>query len=250
VAQNAVATQNAYQGQPFSLAIPANTFSDPDGDTLTYTATQANGSALPAWLHLTGATFSGTPTGTEDLISIKLTAKDPGNLSATTTFDLYVGRTFNGTAASDSYTGGRGNDSVSGNAGADGLSGGAGADTIRGGDGADALNGGDGNDSLGGDAGADVLSGGTGNDSLNSGAGDDFMAGGDGADLYYFTAAGGSDTISDFALNTDHIRLSSVSVASWYNDAGGAHLVFNGANGALTLAGMSLNAPTYAQLFG
>ncbi|NTV75870.1 MAG: hypothetical protein HGA66_16905, partial [Holophaga sp.] len=33
------------------------------GDTLTYTATQADGSALPTWLTFTAATrtFSGTP---------------------------------------------------------------------------------------------------------------------------------------------------------------------------------------------
>ena len=43
--------QNAVVGSAFSLALPANTFTDIDaGDVLTYSATQADGSALPAWL--------------------------------------------------------------------------------------------------------------------------------------------------------------------------------------------------------
>ena len=47
------ANQSATVGSLFSLPLPANTFTDVDsGDTLTYTATAADGSALPAWLDL------------------------------------------------------------------------------------------------------------------------------------------------------------------------------------------------------
>ena len=38
------------EGKTFSLALPANTFTDPQGEALTYTATQQNGQALPGWL--------------------------------------------------------------------------------------------------------------------------------------------------------------------------------------------------------
>ena len=50
-------------GVAFSYAFPANTFSDADSDTLTYTATQSDDSALPSWLTFTASTrtFSGTP---------------------------------------------------------------------------------------------------------------------------------------------------------------------------------------------
>ncbi|MDO6609314.1 putative Ig domain-containing protein, partial [Saccharophagus degradans] len=47
----------------FSFTIPANTFSDADGDSLSLNATLADGSALPAWLNFDSATstFTGTP---------------------------------------------------------------------------------------------------------------------------------------------------------------------------------------------
>ena len=57
------ADQNAAVGSPFSLVLPAGTFTDVDtGDTLTYTATAA-GTQLPTWLAFNAATrtFSGTP---------------------------------------------------------------------------------------------------------------------------------------------------------------------------------------------
>ena len=54
--------------------MPANTFDDADsGDTLSYTATRADGSALPSWLDFEeeSATFSGTP-GANDTGEINL----------------------------------------------------------------------------------------------------------------------------------------------------------------------------------
>ncbi|SVC76169.1 uncharacterized protein METZ01_LOCUS329023, partial [marine metagenome] len=47
-----------------SFTIPADTFNDVDvGDSLTYTATLSDGSALPSWLSFNPSTqtFSGTP---------------------------------------------------------------------------------------------------------------------------------------------------------------------------------------------
>ncbi|MDR9764427.1 putative Ig domain-containing protein, partial [Rhizobium redzepovicii] len=59
------AAQNATVGSAFSFAVPTTTFTDVDsGETLTYSATAADGTALPAWLsfNATTRTFSGTPT--------------------------------------------------------------------------------------------------------------------------------------------------------------------------------------------
>ena len=85
--------QNATVGSAFSLALPANTFTDADGDTLTYTATAASGSPLPAWLTFNPATetFSGTPASADaGTLSVKVVATDPGGLSASETFNIAV----------------------------------------------------------------------------------------------------------------------------------------------------------------
>ena len=66
---------------------------------------------------------------------------------------------------------------------------GAGDDTVKAGDGNDLLYGGSGNDKLYGEAGDDILYGGT---------GDDYLEGGVGADIYYFEAGDGNDTIYNY----------------------------------------------------
>ncbi|MCB5176049.1 carbohydrate-binding protein, partial [Microvirga lenta] len=84
VVGQAVGAQTATQGQTFNFALPANTFTDSDGDALTYTA-----SGLPQGLSITPAgVISGTPAaaGTFD---ITVTASD-GAASAATTFNLTV----------------------------------------------------------------------------------------------------------------------------------------------------------------
>jgi serralysin len=90
---HAIADRNATANQAFGFDFSANTFSDPDGDALTYSASLADGSDLPDWLHFDPSTrrFSGTP-GTADIgtISIKVMASD-GTLTASDTFDLDVG---------------------------------------------------------------------------------------------------------------------------------------------------------------
>jgi uncharacterized delta-60 repeat protein len=59
--------------------VPANVFFDADGDTLSYTATLANGNALPSWLSFDAATrtFTGTP-GVADFggYEVSVTAND------------------------------------------------------------------------------------------------------------------------------------------------------------------------------
>ena len=76
------------EGQAVSLALPAGTFTDPAGETLTYTATLSSGQALPGWLKFNAVTdsFSGTPPNTAQTLSIKVTATDTSGLSVAETF--------------------------------------------------------------------------------------------------------------------------------------------------------------------
>ena len=72
-------SQGTNAGHAFSYTFPATTFSDEDGDTLTYTATKEHGAALPSWLTFTAATrtFSGTPASVDvGTVSVKVTASD------------------------------------------------------------------------------------------------------------------------------------------------------------------------------
>jgi hypothetical protein len=81
------ATQTWKLGQAVDLALAANTFTDPQGEAMTYTATQSNGAALPSWLHFNGATdtFTGTVPNTATGLNIKVTATDTGGASASET---------------------------------------------------------------------------------------------------------------------------------------------------------------------
>jgi sugar lactone lactonase YvrE len=70
-------------GQAYQLNLN-NYFSDPDGQSLTYSAT-----GLPAGLNVNGSFISGTPSMT-GVSSVQVTALDPGGLSAQTSFQLTV----------------------------------------------------------------------------------------------------------------------------------------------------------------
>ena len=91
---NAILNQTATVGTALNYAFPADTFADTDaGDTLTYTATQSDDSALPAWLSFAAATrtFSGTPlTADVGTVSVKVTASDGNGGSVSDTFDIVV----------------------------------------------------------------------------------------------------------------------------------------------------------------
>ncbi len=96
VVVNMAADQDFIENQPFSFAIPAETFSDADlihGDSLTYSATLADGSNLPDWLSFDAATrtFSGTPANADVAnLNVSVLATDTGGLSASTDFALNV----------------------------------------------------------------------------------------------------------------------------------------------------------------
>ena len=79
-------------GKAFSLTLPAATFTDPQHQTLKYSATLSNGQALPSWLsfNATTDTFSGTAPLTSQSVSIKVTATDTSGLTASETFAANV----------------------------------------------------------------------------------------------------------------------------------------------------------------
>ncbi|MBG1269793.1 beta strand repeat-containing protein [Nostoc sp. WHI] len=91
---NIIADQTTLEDGFFSFTVPTNTFADVDaGDSLTYTATLANGNPLPTWLTFdtNTRTFSGTPDDANNgTISIKVTATDTSNATANDTFNLTV----------------------------------------------------------------------------------------------------------------------------------------------------------------
>lgn len=86
------AAQALTASHAFTITLPSNTFTDPQGETLTYSATQANGSALPSWLTFNGQTetFTGTAPATAQTLSLKVTAKDAAGLSASETFNASI----------------------------------------------------------------------------------------------------------------------------------------------------------------
>jgi Ca2+-binding RTX toxin-like protein len=155
--------QNAVQGTLFNYTLPESVFSDPDtGDTLTYSATLANGDALPSWISFDALTrrFSGTPS-LAGITSVRVTATDGSNNSVADVFDITVTPPL----------------PIVGTAGNDYLEGGAADDLIR------------------GLAGNDRLFGNDGNDTLDGGLGNDESVGGQGSNAYLFGKGDGNDKI-------------------------------------------------------
>lgn len=76
-----------------SYTIPENTFSDPKNGTLTYSATLADGQALPSWLSFDSVTktFKGNPpaSASSEPLILKIVASN-GTDSTATTIKLYV----------------------------------------------------------------------------------------------------------------------------------------------------------------
>ncbi len=93
--QNPIPDGNATVGIAYSYVIPDNTFIDPDASVdPVYSATLADGSPLPTWLSLDGATgtFSGTPAQAGTL-TIRVTATDEENAGGTDEFVITIGAT-------------------------------------------------------------------------------------------------------------------------------------------------------------
>jgi Ca2+-binding RTX toxin-like protein len=73
-----------------SFAIPAGTFTDANGDTLTLTARLSNGDALPTWLSFDGTRFTGTPPADfNGTFTVEVSASD-GRATASDRFVLTI----------------------------------------------------------------------------------------------------------------------------------------------------------------
>lgn len=88
------ANQTWLAGTASSFTLAANTFTDPYGATLAYSARQTNGTALPSWLafNATTGTFSGTPPAGASNVSVAVTATDVAGQSTSETFTFTVAR--------------------------------------------------------------------------------------------------------------------------------------------------------------
>jgi hypothetical protein len=90
----ALGDQYATANNAFSYSVPTNSFTDSD-NPLTYSATLADGSALPSWLSFdpSAQKFSGNapanPNGRISSLSVKVTASD-GTLSVSDVFDIRI----------------------------------------------------------------------------------------------------------------------------------------------------------------
>ncbi|ACD89523.1 metallophosphoesterase [Chlorobium limicola DSM 245] len=146
-------------GEKLEYAVAA-TFADEDaGDSLTYTATLADGSSLPAWMQYSASKLSGTPTKADTgIYELLLTATDLAGLSVSDLFTLTVtSKDFGETTGNDNLSGSRTDDVIYGDAGNDSIAGNDGDDTLIGGVGNDTMQGGRGDDTYYVDSEGDVV---------------------------------------------------------------------------------------------
>ncbi|WP_298938577.1 tandem-95 repeat protein, partial [uncultured Ruegeria sp.] len=84
--------QSSAEDEDVSFVLPANAFTDVDGDALTLSATLTDGTALPGWLEFdaVAGSFSGTPPQNfHGIVNVMVTASD-GSLSASDAFALDI----------------------------------------------------------------------------------------------------------------------------------------------------------------
>jgi Ca2+-binding RTX toxin-like protein len=93
IVASGIADQTATEDASFSFQIPADAFSDVDGDALVHSATLPGGDPLPDWLTFDAETrtFSGTPEQAQvGSIDVVVQVTDPDGRSAEDTFTLAV----------------------------------------------------------------------------------------------------------------------------------------------------------------
>ncbi|MBU1052976.1 MAG: putative Ig domain-containing protein [Proteobacteria bacterium] len=94
IIENPITDQITMEDAAFSFTVPGNTFSDIDaGDSLTYSATLADGTPLPSWLTFDAETitFSGTPVNDNvGILPLKITATDTAGESVSDEFNLTI----------------------------------------------------------------------------------------------------------------------------------------------------------------
>ncbi|HNO86690.1 MAG TPA: putative Ig domain-containing protein, partial [Rhodocyclaceae bacterium] len=78
---------------PWTFTVPGGSVSDPEGDSLTWSATLADGSPLPAWLSFDPATrsFSGNPPNGVPALELRVTADDGHGGTVSDSFALTLG---------------------------------------------------------------------------------------------------------------------------------------------------------------
>jgi Ca2+-binding RTX toxin-like protein len=216
--QQEIANQTATENQPFSFTIPANTFTDIDGDNLTYTL--ATGTVLPSGITFDSATrtFSGTPSDTASgTYNLTVIASDSAGEKANDSFSLNVLNAVNGSSSSETVNGTSGDDHI--NAGA-------------------------GNDSVNGGEGNDILDGGIGNDRLAGGPGDDTYIVDSSRDVAIENAGQGQDTIKSSVNYTLTVNIENITLTGNANiDGTGNNLdnVITGNSGNNLLKGLDGN---------
>ena len=90
VVSHALADETSGEDATIDFALPADAFSDPDGDALALTATLASGGALPEWLTFADGRFAGTPPQDfNGALDIEVMATD-GQYAATDVFRLTI----------------------------------------------------------------------------------------------------------------------------------------------------------------
>ena len=92
VVANPLADQEVMIDVPFTYVVPADAFTDADGDPLTYTAATRDGGLLPSWLTFDPATrtFTGTPASSDSgPVFVTVTASD-GTATVSDEFALRV----------------------------------------------------------------------------------------------------------------------------------------------------------------
>jgi len=129
------------------------------------------------------------------------------------------------------------------------LKSGIGRDVIKAGNGADVLLGQQGNVRLFGQNGSDTLKGGNGNDLMVGGRGDDTQTGGNGADKFLFRLNFDHDTVTDFELGVDELRIDDINyrgsftveemLARFVTSAEGDDIVIDFLGDSITLVGVT-----------
>jgi hypothetical protein len=95
-----ISRQTAVIEELFNLLVPSDTFDDPNGDPLNYSARQLDGSPLPGWLKFSGEgeslSFTGKPSRldagllSDKELALALSAQDDEGLQTTLLFNLVV----------------------------------------------------------------------------------------------------------------------------------------------------------------
>ena len=97
---------------------------------------------------------------------------------------------------------------------------------------------------LNGGADADTLEGGNDTDTLNGGAGDDRRTGGNGSDLFCFTDATGTDTITDFRRGVDKLDLGGIDANTTTGATGDQGFTFVSGGAFTNVAGQLISGQT------